>query len=63
MSKGTIGIVVSGTPAPGINGVIRAAVVEAINNGYKVKGFVNGFKGACKSKPDSFIDLSFKEVS
>ncbi|MDO8632880.1 MAG: 6-phosphofructokinase, partial [Phycisphaerales bacterium] len=38
-----MGIVVGGGPAPGINGVIGAAAIEAVNNGLKVLGFYDGF--------------------
>ena len=38
MGKDTIGIIVGGGPAPGINGVISAATIEAINSGKKVMG-------------------------
>ena len=40
----TMGVVVGGGPAPGINGVIGAAAIEAINNGLKVIGFYDGFE-------------------
>lgn len=40
----TMGVIVGGGPAPGINGVIGAAAIEAINNGLKVIGFMDGFK-------------------
>ena len=33
MKQATMGIIVGGGPAPGINGVIGAAAIEAINNG------------------------------
>lgn len=39
-----LGIIVGGGPAPGINGVIGAATIEAINQGYEVIGFLDGFK-------------------
>lgn len=45
MSRGTIGIVVSGGPAPGINTVIASSVGEAVRRGYRVVGFRHGFKG------------------
>ncbi|RJP39835.1 MAG: 6-phosphofructokinase [Phycisphaerales bacterium] len=38
-----MGIIVGGGPAPGINGVIGAATIEAINNGIDVLGFYDGF--------------------
>ena len=45
MGKELIGIIVGGGPAPGINGVISAATIEAINEGKEVVGIVGGFKG------------------
>jgi 6-phosphofructokinase 1 len=43
MKQPTMGILVGGGPAPGINGVIGAAAIEAINNSLKVVGFLDGF--------------------
>ena len=43
-STPTLGILVGGGPAPGINGVINAATLEAINNGMQVMGIYDGFK-------------------
>ena len=39
-----IGILVGGGPAPGINSVISAVTIEAINNGFSVIGIYEGFK-------------------
>ena len=39
-----LGIVVGGGPAPGINAVISAATIEAINQGFEVIGIRDGFK-------------------
>ncbi len=44
MSDGKFGILVGGGPAPGINGVIAAATIEAINSGYEVVGLLDGFR-------------------
>ncbi len=44
VSKQRVGIVVGGGPAPGINGVIGSATIEAINQGMGVIGFFDGFK-------------------
>jgi len=41
--KRIMGIIVGGGPAPGINGVIGAATIEAINSGLEVVGFYDGF--------------------
>ena len=38
----TLAIVVGGGPAPGINGVIRAATIEAVKNGLRVLGSDRG---------------------
>lgn len=39
-----LAIIVGGGPAPGINGVIGAASINAINHGFKIRGFYDGFK-------------------
>jgi hypothetical protein len=39
-----VGIMVGGSPAPGVNGVISAATLEAIHQGCSVIGFFEGFK-------------------
>jgi len=39
-----LAILVGGGPAPGINGVISAATIEAINQGIEVIGIRDGFK-------------------
>ena len=43
-SNGRLAVVVGGGPAPGINGVISAVTIEAINNDLEVIGFRDGFK-------------------
>jgi len=44
MKPAAMGIVVGGRPAPGINGVIGAATIEAVNNGLCVLGIYDGFR-------------------
>ena len=39
-----MGIIVAGGPAPGINAVIGAATIQAINCGFEVVGFYDGFR-------------------
>lgn len=39
-----LAILVGGGPAPGINGVISAATIEAVNRGVEVLGIKDGFK-------------------
>jgi 6-phosphofructokinase 1 len=43
-----LAILVGGGPAPGINGVISAATIEALNNGFEVIGILDGFKHLMK---------------
>jgi 6-phosphofructokinase len=42
--KPRLGILVGGGPAPGINSVISAATIEAINRGWDVVGIRDGFR-------------------
>lgn len=62
-SRGTIGVVVSGGPAPAINSVIAAVVIEAHHHGFKVKGLHRGFKGIALGWPSSVVDLSIDGVT
>lgn len=57
------GIVVSGGPAPGINCAISAAVIEANNRGYEVRGLVGGFKGISTGRQDAIMELTTDDVS
>ncbi|MCS6864669.1 MAG: diphosphate--fructose-6-phosphate 1-phosphotransferase [Gemmataceae bacterium] len=43
-TRGKLGIVVGGGPAPGINGVISSVTIEAINRNLEVIGIRDGFK-------------------
>jgi 6-phosphofructokinase 1 len=43
-TNGKVGILVGGGPAPGINGVISAATIEAEHFGLPVIGFYDGFR-------------------
>ncbi|HPU29137.1 MAG TPA: diphosphate--fructose-6-phosphate 1-phosphotransferase [Syntrophorhabdaceae bacterium] len=63
MNKGLIGIVVGGGPAPGINGVISSAAIEAINHGKKVVGIVGGFKPLLEGDTKSVLPLTIDLVS
>lgn len=47
-----VGILVGGGPAPGINAVIGAATIEAINQGLEVIGFYDGFRWLCDDEFD-----------
>jgi ATP-dependent phosphofructokinase / diphosphate-dependent phosphofructokinase len=51
MSAGKLGVLVGGGPAPGINAVISAATVKAINEGFDVIGIQDGFKWLVRRQP------------
>lgn len=59
----TLAIVVGGGPAPGINGVIRAVTIEAINNGLEVIGILDGFKWLAQGDTTHIRRLSIEDVS
>lgn len=44
MKDNRVGILVAGGPAPGINAVISAATIEAVNQGLDVFGFYDGLR-------------------
>ncbi|MCA9504416.1 MAG: 6-phosphofructokinase [Myxococcales bacterium] len=58
----TFGLVVGGGPAPGINGVIRAATLEARERGHRVLGIVQGFEWLMKGDIDHVVDLDAEAV-
>lgn len=62
-SRKNFGIVVSGGPAPGINSVISASVIEATNRGFGVKGLINGFSDLTNGVPNAVINLTTDMVS
>ena len=59
----TLGILVGGGPAPGINGVIRAATIEAREAGLKVFGLRDGCKWLVKGDTKHFVELDVDDVS
>jgi 6-phosphofructokinase 1 len=61
-SSGTLGILVGGGPAPGINGVISAAAIEAINQGTEVIGFCEGFRWLAQGDAEHYQPLTIPEV-
>jgi 6-phosphofructokinase 1 len=61
--KGRLGILVGGGPAPGINGVIAAATIEGINNGFEVIGFRDGFKYLAQGDTHQCKPLTIRDVS
>ncbi|MGH7318980.1 MAG: diphosphate--fructose-6-phosphate 1-phosphotransferase [Candidatus Rokuibacteriota bacterium] len=59
----SLGILVGGGPAPGINGVIAAATIEARNHGLRVLGLYDGFKWLTKGNTAHVRELEIAEVS
>lgn len=58
-----LAIVTGGGPAPGINGVISAATIEAITNGLKVIGIYDGFKWLARGDIRHIRSLGIHDVS
>jgi 6-phosphofructokinase 1 len=58
-----LAIIVGGGPAPGINSVISAATVKAINEGFEVVGVQNGFKHLIKREAEFIRPLAINDVS
>jgi 6-phosphofructokinase 1 len=61
-TPGAVGIVVGGGPAPGLNGVIHAVTITAINNGLRVLGIMEGFKYLAAGEPQ-IVPLTIPDVS
>lgn len=60
---GKLAILVGGGPAPGINSVISAATIKAINEGLEVVGIEDGFKWLIRRDTSRARPLSIGEVS
>ncbi len=58
-----IGILVGGGPAPGINSVISAAVIEVVNSGYEAVGIKNGYEFLVKGDTSQIVNLTVEDVS
>lgn len=52
-----------GGPAPGINGVIAAATIEGVNNGFEVIGFRDGFKWLAAGEAQHSKPLAIRDVT
>jgi 6-phosphofructokinase len=61
--KKAFAIVVGGGPAPGINGVISAITIEAINSGHRVYGIKYGFKKISAGDESCIVELTIADVS
>jgi ATP-dependent phosphofructokinase / diphosphate-dependent phosphofructokinase len=58
-----LGVIVGGGPAPGINAVISAATIEAINEGFEVIGIQDGFKWLMRGDLAKNRRLRIEDVS
>lgn len=58
-----LGILVGGGPAPGINSVISAATIEAVNSGLDVVGIYDGFQHLMEGRTDVVRPLAIPDVS
>lgn len=59
----TLGILVGGGPAPGINSVIAAAAIEAVNEGCRVLGIYDGFQWLARGETQHTTELHIEDVS
>jgi ATP-dependent phosphofructokinase / diphosphate-dependent phosphofructokinase len=59
----TLAILVGGGPAPGINGVIASAAMEAFNYGLRVVGVYDGYRDIAAGRAPETIELTFDHVS
>src|SRR5882672_9233671 len=60
--KGRLAILVGGGPAPGINGVISAATIEGVNQGFKVLGLRDGYRWLAKGDAEHAVRLTIEGV-
>ncbi|HWO69613.1 MAG TPA: 6-phosphofructokinase, partial [Actinomycetota bacterium] len=58
-----LGILCGGGPAPGINSVISAATIEAVNSGWEVVGILDGFQHLIEGSTEHVQPLTIREVS
>jgi len=58
-----LGILVGGGPAPGINSVIGAATIEAVNAGLEVIGIYDGFEHLMKGRTEMVRPLTIPDIS
>jgi ATP-dependent phosphofructokinase / diphosphate-dependent phosphofructokinase len=58
-----LGILCGGGPAPGINSVISAATIEAVNSGWEVVGIMDGFAHLIEGTTDHTVALGIPDVS
>src|SRR5580704_14140523 len=63
MSAERIGLLVGGGPAPGINGVIASATIEAIRSGLEVVGIYDGYEPLVQGDASRVVPLTIEGVS
>ena len=63
ISHGRIGILVGGGPAPGINSVISAAVIEAVISKREAVGIKNGYEFLVKGNTSQTVGLGLDDVA
>jgi ATP-dependent phosphofructokinase / diphosphate-dependent phosphofructokinase len=63
MSAERIGLLVGGGPAPGINGVIASATIEAIQSGLEVVGILDGYEHLAEGDASHVVPLTIDGVS
>src|SRR5262245_52946945 len=61
-TNGRMALLVGGGPAPGINGVIAAATIEARNHGIEVIGIQDGFQWLIKGVAQHSRPLEISDV-
>lgn len=61
--KQTLAILVGGGPAPGINGVIASATIEACHRGLDVIGIYDGYRDLAAGTPVKTVQLTAEGVS
>ena len=59
----TLALLVGGGPAPGINGVIASATIEAIKSGLRVLGIDDGYRWLVKGDTAHVAELKLDDVS
>jgi ATP-dependent phosphofructokinase / diphosphate-dependent phosphofructokinase len=59
----TLAILVGGGPAPGINGVIASAAMEAAKCGLRPIGIYDGYRDLAAGRTPQTIELTFDQVS
>lgn len=63
MNGDTVAILVGGGPAPGINGVIASATIEAANNNLRVLGLYDGYYHIARGDTSHVVELGSEAVS